>query len=331
MMEEKIKISLPMPLSELLRKDCRDFKILKKDGSPNVNAFINRLILHYHERFCADEEELNERIRRLTEPVALRDRERMFVEIKKLFAQKSEEPAEKKNSTSLAFKPTKQTEAAVLYIEAVLPPSESLSSFYRRMFASYAVQTKNEREKIIYKELYEELQTALKKDRRVMLKFKTNNPPAAVSVFAVSSSQDELFNYLLAYDGKKNHTVRLANLETVHLLPEKASIPEENQGYFRRQIECGAQYQINNTDNEPIRVQLTEKGKALFEKIYLYRPKPISVEGDIYTFDCSASQVLYYFERFGDTALILSPKRLGIFMRNYYYYAYKKYKNTYRV
>lgn len=90
------------------------------------------------------------------------------------------------------------------------------------------------------------------------------------------------------------------------------------------------QYPMYNTDNEPIKVQLTEKGKKLFEKIYLYRPTPVSIEGNIYTFNCSANQLLYYFERFGDSALILSPKRLGIVMRNYYYFAWKKYKAVYK-
>ena len=69
--------------------------------------------------------------------------------------------------------------------------------------------------------------------------------------------------------------------------------------------------------------------RELFEKIYLYRPIPITIEGDVYTFDCSANQVLYYFERFGSEALILSPKKLGIFMRNYYYFALKKYRSIY--
>lgn len=85
-----------------------------------------------------------------------------------------------------------------------------------------------------------------------------------------------------------------------------------------------------NTDCEPIKVKLTEKGKKLFNKIYLYRPTPVKIEGDIYTFICSANQLLYYFERFGDSALILSPKKLGLFMRNYYYFALKKYRSVYK-
>ena len=124
--------------------------------------------------------------------------------------------------------------------------------------------------------------------------------------------------------------MRLASVKTVTLLSVSSNIPEENRILFQRQIACAAQYPIYNTDNEPIKVQLTEKGKKLFEKIYLYRPTPVSIEGDIYTFNCSANQLLYYFERFGESALILSPKKLGIFMRNYYYFALKKYKTIYK-
>lgn len=151
-----------------------------------------------------------------------------------------------------------------------------------------------------------------------------------MSVYSVSPAKDELFNYLLAFDGKRNRTVRLSSIRSVSLLSEKAEIPEENKKLFERQIACAAQYPMYNTDDEPIKVLLTEKGKTMFKKIYLYRPTPVSIEGDIYTFNCSANQLLYYFERFGDSALILSPKKLGIFMRNYYYFALKKYRTIYK-
>ncbi len=124
--------------------------------------------------------------------------------------------------------------------------------------------------------------------------------------------------------------MRLANIHSVSLLSEKENIPEENQKLFERQVASAAQYPMYKTDNEPIKVQLTKNGKKLFDKIYLYRPTPLEIAGDIYTFDCSANQLLYYFERFGDDALILSPKKLGIYMRNYYYYALKKYRTIYK-
>ena len=155
------------------------------------------------------------------------------------------------------------------------------------------------------------------------------NTVRKASVYAIAEGKDELFNYVLAYNGKSNTTCRLASVKSVFLLTERAEIPESNAALFEKQIKYGAQYPFYNTDGKPIKVQLSEKGKALFRKIYLYRPEPVSIDGDIYTFECSANQLIYYFQRFGENAVILSPGKLGIFMRNYYRFALKKYKAYY--
>ena len=198
------------------------------------------------------------------------------------------------------------------------------------MFLSYAQKTKNQREKIIHKENFELLQKAITRGVQVCVQLQSGIVMNNLSVYSISPAKDELFNYVLAYDNKHNATIRLASVKMVSPLSVSSYIPEENKILFQRQIACAAQYPMYNTDNEPIKVQLTEKGKKLFDKIYLYRPTPVSIEGDIYTFNCSANQLLYYFERFGENALILSPKKLGIFMRNYYYFALKKYKTIYK-
>lgn len=328
-MEEKIKISLPKTLLELLKKDCEDFKILKDDNKTNMNLFINTLIANFYEEFSAHEEQLHEDIKDVLSNLPERYKDDLFHNIIKLFAKKSENEVNKKETTTLSFKPTKLSMKAVIYIEQILLKSESLSSFYRRMFLSYASKTKNEREKIIYKEQYEYLTKAIKKNLQVCLTLNNSNIMTNMTVYAIHSAKDELFNYVLLYGNKQNFTIRLASIETVSLLTQKANIPNKNATLFDRQIECAVQYPMYNTDDEPIKVQLTEKGKYLFQKIYLYRPTPINIEGDIYTFNCSANQLLYYFERFGENALILSPKKLGIFMRNYYHYALKKYKSVY--
>ena len=40
-MEQKIKISLSKTTLDVLKKDCEDFRIIKENGEPNFNAFIN--------------------------------------------------------------------------------------------------------------------------------------------------------------------------------------------------------------------------------------------------------------------------------------------------
>lgn len=328
-MEEKIKISLPKSIRELLNKDCEDFKILKKNGTPNMNAFINLLIVNFFEEFSASTESLHDGVREALFSVPEAYKQRAFDGIIKLLSGRTDYLGENGRSVTLAFKPTKSSRREVSHIENLLLSSESQSSFYRRMLVSYSRKTKDERERIIHKENYELLRHAEKRGMKVCITLSNGEVMNGLSVYSVAPSKDELFNYVLAYSSKGNHTVRLASVDIVAVLSDRAHIPEKNRKLFDRQVVCGAQYPMYSTDDEPIRVRLTEKGKNLFKKIYLYRPTPVSIDGDVYTFDCSASQVLYYFERFGENALIISPKRIGIFMRNYYHYALKKYRTLY--
>ena len=328
-MTEKIKITLPKSTLELLRKDCADFLFLKKDGSPNLNDFLNTLIVNGYEEFSAGEEKLHDGLRGALSEVPEAYRRRALSAVLAVLA-KRERQEGKGASVSLSFKPTRESERATLAIEHVLLGEESLSSYYRRLFMFYAKKNKNERERLLYKQNDVLLSRAAAKGVRVCLSLANGTVIPAISVYAVAASRDELFNYVLLYDGAKNKTLRLAKIRTVTLLPDAAAIPEESRLLFDRQIACGAQYPMYSTDNAPIRVQLSEKGKELFRRIYLYRPIPTAIDGDIYTFECSANQALYYFERFGDSALILSPKRLGIAMRNYYHYAAKKYRTIYQ-
>lgn len=327
-MAEKIKISVPEKIYDLLRKDAKDFRILKPSGEENRNAFINRLVLNDYEAFSAADEKLHQSIRAALSILPEKYAKEAFPEVVKAIA--GREHGEKwGKSVPLSFKPTGATERATVYIENVLLRNETISAFYRRMFMSYAAKPKDERERIIHKSNYELLLSAIAEGRQVCLSLENGVVYNNASVYAVEASRDELFNYALLFSDKKNRTIRLAKIRTVSLLAGSAQIPEAAAGLFARQVAAGAQYPMYSTDRDPIRVQLTEKGKFLFEKIYLYRPVPVSVSGDVYTFDCSANQALYYFERFGSEALILSPKRLGIFMRNYYYFALKKYRTVY--
>ena len=327
-MTEKIKVSVPEKTYELLRKDAKDFRILKPSGEENLNAFINSLVVNFYEEFSADDDRLRESIKGALVSIPEKYAKEALSEVMNAITKREKEENLGK-SVALSFKPTKVSEAVTLYIENVLLKNEAISSFYRRLFIAYSKKLKNEREKIVHKHNYDLLVSAVKKGLQVCISLDNGQVYNEVSVYAVEPAKDELFNYVLCFSDKKNRTLRLAKIKTVSLLTKASGIPEESQAMFDRQIAAGAQYPIYSTDNEPIRVQLSAKGRELFEKIYLYRPIPVAIEGDVYIFDCSANQVLYYFERFGSEALILSPKKLGIFMRNYYYFALKKYRSIY--
>lgn len=327
-MTEKIKVSVPEKIYELLRKDAKDFRILKPSGEENLNAFINILVINFYEKFSADDESLRESIKGALSVIPEKYAKEAFFEVMNAITKREKEENLGK-SVALSFKPTKSSESVIVYIENVLLKNEAISSFYRRLFIAYSKRLKNEREKIIHKHNYELLVSGVKKGLQICISLDNGHVYNNVSVYAIEPAKDELFNYVLCFSDKKNRTLRLAKIKTVSLLAKNAEIPEESQSMFARQIAAGAQYPIYSTDNEPIRVQLSAKGRELFDKIYLYRPIPMEIDGDVYIFNCSANQVLYYFERFGSEALILSPKKLGIFMRNYYYFALKKYRSIY--
>ena len=253
-MEEKIKISIPKGTLELLKKDCEDFKVLKESGSPNMNAFINTLVVNYYEDFSASEEKLYDEIKGALFPLPEAYKGDTLDKILRILYKRGEYEAPKGVSASLSFKPTKASEKSVLYIENVLLKNESISSFYRRLLISYSKKTKNEREKIIYKDVLSDLERAAAKGNRVCIILKNKTVLNDAAIFGVASSRDELFNYVLFYDGKNNGTMRLATVGSVSILPSKSKIPEENQEMFKRQIECGAQYPIYPSDSEPIKV-----------------------------------------------------------------------------
>lgn len=169
-MDEKIKISAPQSLFELLKKDCEDFKITKPDGSPNMNAFLNTVVANFYEAFAGAEEKLRDEVKNAVAIVPDRYRETVFLSTLKILA-KRQPDGESKQSKVFSFKPTKNTERAVIYIENLLLQNESLSSYYRRLFTAYAQKTKNEREKIVFKENYSLLTKALKKGVKVCISF----------------------------------------------------------------------------------------------------------------------------------------------------------------
>lgn len=125
-MDEKIKISAPKSVYELLKKDCEDFKITKADGSPNMNAFLNAIVINYYEEFAGAEEKLCDEVRKAVEIVPDRYRETVFLNTLKILTKKQSE-SENKQSKVFAFKPTKNAERAVIYIEK--PFAEQRISF----------------------------------------------------------------------------------------------------------------------------------------------------------------------------------------------------------
>lgn len=325
-MEEKIKVSLPKRVYDILMKDCEAFLFLKNKTELNKNLFINTLVSNFYETFSSNDEKFRDDVLMALDVVPNDYKEEAYLNLIKILDKRAQ--IETKSSTKiLTFKPTKLSSKAIDFIVNVLVKDESISSYFRRLFSSYASKSENEREKILFKENYMLIKKSITKDCKVCISLKNDEIIKEASIYAIDSSKEELFNYvLLQVANGQNRTIRLAKIKDVSSLNVKREISNDNSLLFEKQLKYGIQYQVGSSENEPVRIKLTKRGQLLFKKLYLYRPICELIEDNIYTFNCSYAQIVQYFKRFGKDAIVISPNSVGKQLKDHYYSANKVYK-----
>ena len=328
-MEEKIKISLPSFANDIILKDSENFIFFKDENKINKNAFINTLIINYYEEFSNNERSFNGDLLKILKDVDEDIKDEVFDNIIKIISKKNKQNEKDSKTVTISFKPTKMSNKAIEYINNILITNESISSYYRKLLTSYAHKPQNERELIIFKENYDLLNKSIKDNLKVCVSLKNGVMYKDLSVYKIVSSKDELFNYVLFVDSNNaQHTLRLAKIQNVSIIPKERDIPSEVINIFERQIKYGVQYPIYTSEIEIIIVKMSEKGKDLFKRLYLYRPTPFKIENDLYYFDCSYNQVSQYFRRFGKEGIIISPSNLANSLSNFYYSASRAYNKN---
>jgi predicted DNA-binding transcriptional regulator YafY len=193
----------------------------------------------------------------------------------------------------------------------------SISEYFRNMFTSYASLPQDQREKIIFKNQYEEIMKAIAKKRKIIFTTKKNHTIHEASPYALVSSKEETHYYLLAKYNSLCKTYRLSRLENISLLKESIDIEDDKIDLFNKMIEHGPQFNYEK-DEETIIIKLTNRGKEMYKTYYTHRPKYDFVEGDYYYFSCSYSQISLYFRRFGKEAYVVAPKVLQMQLYKFY-------------
>ena len=329
-MEEKIKISIPSFTKEILLKDCANFNFYKNENTINKNLFINTLIVNHYENFSNDEKVLHDDLANvLIDSLEVYDSS-VLDKIIKVLDKRNNSKNKEDTTVSLSFKPTKLSSKTIDYINNILINNESISSYYRRLLNSYVHKPMNERELIIFKDNYDTLTNSINENLRVCIFLTNGTVYKDISIYAVSPSNDELFNYVIGVDSFNNlFTIRLNKICNVTLTNKKREISKEDIEIFKKQIKRGIQYPMSRNEQEEIIVKLNDDGKRLFKRIYLYRPTPTKIEGDLYYFDCSYQQANQYFRRFGKAAIVVAPSKLGIALKQFYKHANKEYRDIY--
>ena len=79
--------------------------------------------------------------------------------------------------------------------------------------------------------------------------------------------------------------------------------------------------------NNRVKVKFTEKGLELYEKVLTNRPKVLTKDENIYTFECDNKLAIVYFAQFFSLIEILEPQELREKLKNELENTLKIYKN----
>ena len=329
-MEEKIKIYVPQEINNILLKDMELFEMFKKDGSLNKNEFYNTLIVNYYEQFQENQSQLfnyiNKTIINETDATDFEAND-IASNILQYIDNNSYRLSNKKLEVTLSIKPTKKSIDTIDFIQNYYIVNTTLSSYFRNMFASYALLSQDKRERIIFKKEFELIEEAIKLDRKLYFLTKKSDSPHIASPYSISTSKEELFNYMLAEYNSLPYSFRISRMHNVVVLNEPRELSKEFLPLFDKMDKYGPQfaYKTDEIDNEII-IKLTERGQRMYKTFYLHRPKCSKIEDDNYYFNCSIAQASIYFSRFGRHALVISPKSLANELFNFHSSALKAYR-----
>ena len=325
---DKIKIYATKRVAEILEKDAENFEFLKKDGiTPNKNGLLTTLIVNYSDHFNAKQANLVRLVEKtINQNTYLSDSkvQEMSQEIVNQLNNELASDLVDKFDTLISLKPTKETLPIISYVENYLLSNCSLSKYFRDMFVDYTSLPQDMREKIIFQEQYQILSEAINQKQKVFITTKGSQSIMEISPYAFSHSKEEMHIYLMFKQVNSCRSIKLSKIKSVTILKSNSAFNEIDIQIFQKMLKYGVQF-FYNTNEEEVIIKLSPRGQKLFHKIYIHRPIPSKIENDTFYFNCSHTQIMQYFSRFGGDVEIISPKSIRDDIFNFHYSFIKKY------
>lgn len=321
---EKINLYVPRDIGQKLLNDASLFEIFKKDKRTiNKNRFLSLLLCNYYSKYLMEKQEYYKIIKESLSSLDIPDDKPN--QIAQYIVDNTFTPTmprrKGRNPICFSLKPTKETQPIIKKIENNLTETDYISQYICKMLVKYCDKPINERERIIFADNFEKIESACKNKNTISFSLIWDEKRENHEVFpyAIVPGKEEMFNYLICVE--LNHetqkevvkSYRLCRITDLGEGNSQRIISDEIEKLCELTKEKGPQYAINTTDR--ICVRLSDRGQILYNRIYFGRPPFSKIENHEhyhdYYFDCSVDQVFNYFRKFeGDTAIILSPESL---------------------
>lgn len=317
----KIKINLPEKVYAILANDMEAFGFIKRNGEVNKNGFINDLINAYYPIFSKTEQDV---ISRVSGQVNIREED--FPLISSIFF---EERFKKEGNYTkdLQFIISKDNESIYEEIFAISLRNRSISQYFREMFILYTSYPQDKREQIVFGSKISKAKHISEHNKKALVYFKDGSKKV-INIYDVVPTREEFYNYVIGVEENgaertviSYHVFNIKNI--IELNEEKDLNKDEIEKLELMLFQC-PEFAINKVDD--ITVELTPTGEKLFKLWIHTRPKPYSVEGNIYKFKGGYYHLLIYFFKFANEAKILSPNDTKEFFASRFKLAYENYK-----
>jgi len=325
-MTEKYKIYLPKDMKARLINDAELFEFTKKDGSVNLNAFLKELLVNYFDQYRERKTRLLQTIQAdLDTFVSLSKKDAQTLANRIIDTYMQEEKSSDESGTVITLTVSGRSLDVIRAIEYNLLSQTSLSQYLKNLFRSYLSISRDNRERIIFRDKFDELNSAIAANRVII--FSSSTAPDwifSVAPYMIAASKEEQCNYLLCCDTRSGipRSFRISRIGTI-FSTSKTFVPDEDK---RAQIEEAAIRSPHDVSKcVDAKVRLTKQGIHKFQVITKNRPDVLSKNDSIYCFHWPARQLEDYFKRFGEDALFLEPAECRETLRTYYRKALEAY------
>ncbi len=326
-MTEKYKIYFSEDTKSRLINDAELFEFTKKDESVNLNAFLKTLIVNYFDRYRKDSKSLLSNIKQdLSNIASISDKDAIALADKIIGTYIKKSNLQSGKNTALTLTVSGASYEILKIIENNMLKDTSLSQYLKDMFNSYLSIPRSEREAIIFKDSYEDIQRALNEHRVLSFTNTTSGIEKAylVEPYIIAPSKEEQCNYLLCNDinSDKPRTFRISRLRSVFVTSDNFNIDPKLQKELQEKA-IRSPHSVSITVNAVVR--LNKYGIKKFKAITKNRPIVSKIEGNLYYFDWPELQLEEYFKRFGKDAVVIKPASLKAKIKKFYYCGLREY------
>ena len=179
---------------------------------------------------------------------------------------------------------------------------EKEGEYFRNIYFTYINNLRYIRERIIFNRNFEDIENAIKFNRKIIIEY--HSKIRTVNPYHICIANKEERSYLFCYCEVANdyRAFRVSEIKDIKILD--IELERKDSLYIKNVKES---FDPFLSFNKKVKVRFTKRGVKRYEKALVNRPRLISKENDIYTFQCSEKMAKVYFPQFYAEVEILEP------------------------